>query len=107
MKTLTLNAKDIGKGSLILVNPSHPVRNAPGKETLVPAHPGYRDVLLEQDGFAAGISKSSMFRQRIPGLPQLQYQIRPLIRCPAIMRMASLSPCGGTSYEAKGKKCRY
>ncbi|MFA7147672.1 MAG: D-alanyl-D-alanine carboxypeptidase family protein [Syntrophomonadaceae bacterium] len=48
MKALTLESKDIGKGNLILVNPSHPVRNAPGKETLVPIHPGYRDVLLEQ-----------------------------------------------------------
>ena len=48
MKTLTLEAKDIGKGNLILVNPSHPVRNAPGKETLVAVHSGYRDVLLEQ-----------------------------------------------------------
>ena len=48
MKTLTLDAKDIGKGNLILVNPSHPVRNTTGKETLVPVHSGYRDVLLEQ-----------------------------------------------------------
>ncbi|MEA4883273.1 MAG: M15 family metallopeptidase [Clostridia bacterium] len=48
MRTLKLNAKDIAKGSLVLVNPSHPLKCEPADENLMPVQPGYPHILLER-----------------------------------------------------------
>lgn len=48
MKTLTLHADEIGKGNLILVNSSHPIRWENAKENLTAVSPGYQDILLER-----------------------------------------------------------
>lgn len=47
MRTLKLSAADIGKGSLVLVNPSHPLKRQPVDSDLVSVHPDYPRVLLE------------------------------------------------------------
>lgn len=46
MGTLTLSAGDIGTGSLILVNRSHPVRSAPLPEEMIPFRPSRQGILL-------------------------------------------------------------
>lgn len=48
MKVLELHEAHIGKGSLILVNPSHPLRTGPADESLVPVRPGISHILLER-----------------------------------------------------------
>lgn len=48
MRTLTLRTNDIGRGSLILVNPSHPIRYETAKENLMTVCPHYPSVFLER-----------------------------------------------------------
>ena len=48
MRTLTLRRNDIGRGSLILVNPSHPKRCEAVKENLMAVCPDYPGVFLER-----------------------------------------------------------
>lgn len=53
MKTLTLEAADLGKGSLVLINPSHPLKVEPAAEDLVPVRPGDGRILMQSQ--AAGM----------------------------------------------------
>jgi len=48
MRTLKLYAEDIGKGNLILVNPSHPLATKPADEVLVPIRPAFPEIVLER-----------------------------------------------------------
>jgi len=48
MKTLRVNALDVSKGHLILVNPSHPLRQDVKRDMLVPVQPTTANILLEK-----------------------------------------------------------
>jgi zinc D-Ala-D-Ala dipeptidase/carboxypeptidase len=48
MRTLTLRMNDIGRGSLILVNSSHPIRYETAKENLIAVCPNYPNIYLER-----------------------------------------------------------
>ena len=48
MRTLTLRTKDIGRGSLILVNHSYPIQYETAKENLMAVCPDYPSVFLER-----------------------------------------------------------
>lgn len=47
MKTVNLIPQDIGKGSLILVNPSHPMRCEPSEKDLRSVLPGYSEIFVK------------------------------------------------------------
>src|SRR5690606_32290458 len=49
MTVITITSADAARGSLILINPDHPVRHEPAREELQPVGPG---VLLEQQAAA-------------------------------------------------------
>lgn len=48
MRTLLLHGGDIGKGSLILVNPSHPMRHGPAEDDLMAVSPECHGIYLER-----------------------------------------------------------
>ncbi len=49
MRILTLDPNNIGKGNLILVNPSHPIRREPAHEDLVPVSADYPLILMGRE----------------------------------------------------------
>ncbi len=69
MRTLTLHSNDIGRGSLILVNPSHPKRCEGEKENLRVVCPGYPGILLERQAvnmLAQAMTAADCGKQIIP-----------------------------------------
>ncbi|MCX7748071.1 MAG: D-alanyl-D-alanine carboxypeptidase family protein [Clostridia bacterium] len=69
MRALTLHTNNIGRGGLILVNPSHPIRYETAKENLMALCPDYPSVFLERQAvsmLAQAITAANCGNQIVP-----------------------------------------
>lgn len=69
MRTLTLHPDNIGSGSLVLVNPSHPIRCEPAMDDLTAVRPDFPSILLERQAvskFTQALTAAGCGNQIVP-----------------------------------------